>query len=167
MKVEFLREEAVQFLNLYNLFSERIENRAAFLLANGDVDVDADNILLHEAKKQKYNASILANYKIPNTIRNAYLELRVKEIMGLDIVIIDSPDSSINGVACPACNYVVFETKETGFFEICPVCSWQNDGCDSQEVSSANRTTMEEYIKTKTFEDAVTSVSVASMYKRK
>lgn len=51
----------------------------------------------------------------------------------------------MNKVACPACEYLVFANTETAFFEICPVCNWQNDGTAGNNYSSCNRTTLNRY----------------------
>ncbi|WP_425458660.1 CPCC family cysteine-rich protein [Actinomadura decatromicini] len=34
--------------------------------------------------------------------------------------------------ACPCCGYLTLEQR--GFFEICPVCFWEDDGQDEHDV---------------------------------
>ncbi|WGA65566.1 CPCC family cysteine-rich protein [Escherichia fergusonii] len=44
----------------------------------------------------------------------------------------------ISGISCKACGYFVFASKEEAFFEICPICNWQNDGKTGDQYSSCN-----------------------------
>ena len=70
---------------------------------------------------------------------------RNKKITGNNIKIINHLDDKIKGICCQACGYVVFENNEDAFFEICPVCGWQNDGKKENEYSSCNHCTMADF----------------------
>lgn len=147
MKVEFTHDEVVLFLKMYSLFKETLDDRVQTLLATGDIEDE----LVGEAKKQKYNEVIFENINISILIRNLHLEKLVKSITGNNISIIDHSDDSISGTACEACDYIVFESKEDAFYEICPVCGWQNDGSKGSKYSSANRMTISEYRHSESF----------------
>lgn len=148
MKVEFTHAEVVLFLKMYSLFKETLDDRVQILLATGDIEDE----LADEAKKQKYNEVILENINLSVLIRNLHLEQLVKSITGNDISIIDHSDDSISGTACEACDYIVFESEEDAFYEICPVCGWQNDGSKgSNKYSSANCMTISEYRDSESF----------------
>ncbi|PJZ59076.1 CPCC family cysteine-rich protein [Leptospira barantonii] len=46
---------------------------------------------------------------------------------------------------CPCCGYLTFE-EESGSFEICPVCYWENDNVQNDDPSysgGANRISLE------------------------
>ncbi|OAT26126.1 CPCC family cysteine-rich protein [Proteus myxofaciens] len=55
-------------------------------------------------------------------------------------------------VGCAACHYLVFKDKKESFFEICPVCGWQNDGTKGNEYSGCNHSSMNDYRQTEDFE---------------
>lgn len=155
MKVEFTHDEVVLFLKMYSLFKETLDDRVQTLLATGDIEDE----IAEEAKKQKYNEVILENTNISILIRNIHLEKLVKSITGNDIGIIDHSDDSISGVACEACDYIVFESGEDAFYEICPVCGWQNDGSKGSKYSSVNRTTILEYRNSESFKKNIADKS--------
>ncbi|MDE9564474.1 hypothetical protein KKI93_10435 [Xenorhabdus bovienii] len=67
----------------------------------------------------------------------------------------DHDDDLIVGIDCAACGYLVFENKEDSFYEICPVCRWQNDGKLEDEYSGCNHKTMNEYRKTNSFKKLI------------
>lgn len=147
MKVEFTHNEVVRFLRMHSLFKETLDDRVQTLLATGDIEDE----VVDEAKKQKYNDIILENTKISILIRNVHLEKIVKSISGNDIKIIDHCDEHISGVVCEACNFIVFENEEDAFYEICPVCGWQNDGSEDSKYSSVNHMSVSEYRNTESF----------------
>ena len=35
--------------------------------------------------------------------------------------------------ACPCCDYLTFEDKPSGTFDICPVCGWEDDEVQLQD----------------------------------
>ncbi|CAI2116733.1 Uncharacterised protein [Serratia entomophila] len=160
MKIEFTYSEVVDFLSSYNMFSLKPNERTRVLFENGVID--SDDVAL--AKKQEFNLEIKDAYIISPLIINKYLEHEVEVITGNSIEIIDHKDEDIHGLACNACNYVVFESKEDAFFEVCPVCGWQNDGSDPNDHSSANKTVMHEYIKSMEFKKLISEGE--GMYKR-
>jgi len=52
----------------------------------------------------------------------------------------------LNKAPCPCCgNYTLPKAPEAAFYEICPVCYWQNEGSEETAYSSANRSTLKEY----------------------
>ncbi|QAV23599.1 CPCC family cysteine-rich protein [Proteus hauseri] len=55
-------------------------------------------------------------------------------------------------VSCVACHYLVFKDKDEAFFEICPVCGWQNDGTTGDKYSECNHSTLADYRQTVDFE---------------
>ncbi|MEQ4922597.1 CPCC family cysteine-rich protein [Proteus hauseri] len=55
-------------------------------------------------------------------------------------------------VSCIACHYLVFKDKDEAFFEICPVCGWQNDGTKEGEYSGCNYSTLADYRQAEQFE---------------
>ena len=57
-------------------------------------------------------------------------------------------------VRCVACHYFVFKDKDEAFFEICPVCGWQNDGTKEGEYSGCNHSTLDDYRKTESFQES-------------
>lgn len=141
MCVEFTHQEVVRFLATYHLFSMTAKERFTSLLACGEIEDDS----FSQENAQKYNAIIAQSVKISDLLRNEYLEQAVKVITGNNITIIDHSDATIKGTACQACQYIVFESKEDSFFEICPVCTWQNDGTPNGEISSANHMTINDF----------------------
>lgn len=151
MKIEFTYLDVIEFLRLYSLFKEGISEREQTLIELGCIDQQSS----YESAKQEYNKLILDNILYSNLIKNSFLEAKVKEITGNDIIIIDHSDESIDGISCIACGYIVFEDKESSFFEICPVCGWQNDGKIADEYSSCNHATLNEYKKESDFKDRV------------
>ncbi|WP_256347973.1 CPCC family cysteine-rich protein [Escherichia fergusonii] len=48
----------------------------------------------------------------------------------------------------------VFRVRQQrrGFFEICPICNWQNDGKTGDQYSSCNHSTVNDYKKTDFFQ---------------
>ncbi|PHM59305.1 CPCC family cysteine-rich protein [Xenorhabdus sp. KK7.4] len=146
-KIEFSYSQVMDFLNVYSLFKEGIDERARILIEAGEIE----DKLPSEAIKQKYNLIILNNILYSKLLKNSFLEKTVKEITGNDISIIDRDNSLISGTHCPACNYIVFESKEDSFYEICPVCMWQNDGTIGDNYSSCNHSTINEYTKKDSF----------------
>lgn len=160
MKIEFTHDEVVYFLSSYKTFSLKLNDRARVLFENGIIDSD-DAVL---AKKQEFNFEIKDAYIISPLIVNKYLEHEIEAITGNAIEIIDHKDEDIHGVTCDACNYVVFENKEDAFFEVCPVCGWQNDGSDPSNYSGANKTIMYEYVKSMEFQRLISEGG--AMYKK-
>ncbi|MEQ2025923.1 CPCC family cysteine-rich protein [Xenorhabdus szentirmaii] len=75
----------------------------------------------------------------------------IKDITGNKITIIDHQENLITRVHCPACYYIVFENKDDEFYEICPVCQWQNDDSDGDNYSIYNHSTLNEYKETDYF----------------
>lgn len=61
----------------------------------------------------------------------------------------------ISGISCKACGYFVFASKEEAFFEICPICNWQNDGKTGDQYSSCNHSTVNDYKKTDFFQNKI------------
>ncbi|OAT48951.1 hypothetical protein M997_0873 [Proteus hauseri ATCC 700826] len=55
-------------------------------------------------------------------------------------------------VSCVACHYLVFKDKDEAFFEICPVCGWQNEGTTGDKYSRCNHSTLADYRQTVDFE---------------
>lgn len=151
MKIQFTHSDVIEFLRLYSLFKEGVSERLQTLIELGCIDEESS----YNGVKEKYNKIILENIFYPNLIKNSFLEAKIKEITGNDIIIIDHQDESIDGVACIACGYIVFEDKEDSFYEICPVCGWQNDGKIADEYSSCNHTTLNEYRKEIDFKNRV------------
>lgn len=147
IKIQTLHSEVITFLKLYSFFNSSVNERIEMLIATGELD----NENAYEAVKQKYNQLILESFNFSKLIKNSYLERRIKEITGNDIIILDHKDESIIGVSCIACNYIVFESKEDAYYEICPVCMWQNDGKKDNEYSGSNHCTLNDYKNTDEF----------------
>ncbi|MDX7988330.1 hypothetical protein FE392_13485 [Xenorhabdus sp. 12] len=147
MKIEFLYSEVISFLKLHSLFTENVDSRIQLLFELGEIEGE----LPSEAIKQKYNDVILDNFNYSKLLRNCFFEEIIKDITGNEILIIDRDDNLITGVHCSACNYIVFEDNEDAFYEICPVCRWQNDGSLGDNYSSCNHGTMNEYKETEFF----------------
>ncbi|PHM66253.1 CPCC family cysteine-rich protein [Xenorhabdus sp. KJ12.1] len=147
MKIEFLYSELIEFLKMHSLFKGSIDERIQLLIEAGEIEED----LPSEAIKQKYNDVILNNVNYSKLLKNSFFEKIIKDITGNEISIIGRDDYLISGIHCPACNYIVFENKEDSFYEICPVCMWQNDGSVGDDYSSCNHSTMNEYTKKDSF----------------
>lgn len=144
MKVEFLYNEVINFLTLHYLFSLSSNERAILLFEGGIIDDESISL----SKSQQFNTEIIAIQKISPLIMNSYLEKEVEGITGNKIKIVDRTDDSISGEPCAACNYIVFESADDSFFEICPVCGWQTDVLDVNGYSSLNRSNIKDYRKT-------------------
>lgn len=151
MKVEFTYREVMDFIRLHALFSKKLEDRVEALVESGVIE----DYLPIEAARQCYNKYIYEDLNYSKLIKNSFWEEVIREICGNDIVIIDHLDSEINGVCCDACGFVVFEDKEDSFFEICPVCAWQNDGKKGEQYSSSNHCTMVDYKSKEDFDEKV------------
>lgn len=147
MKIEFLHSEVIEFLKMYSLFKGSVDERTQLLIEAGEIEEG----LPSEAIKQKYNDVILNNIYYSKLLKNSFFEKIIKDITGNEVSIIDRDDNLISGIHCPACNYIVFENKEDSFYEVCPVCMWQNDGSIGDNYSSCNHSTMNEYKKTDYF----------------
>lgn len=144
MCIEFLHSDVVNFLNYNSLFNLNLNDRTDLLYENGIIDTKSTVL----SKKQIYNNDILDCYELSALIRNRYLEKQVKRITDNDIRIIDHPDSEITGVACIACEYVVFEDYEDSLFEVCPVCGWQTGQLNEDGYSKLNRSHLNSFINT-------------------
>ncbi|WP_347253694.1 CPCC family cysteine-rich protein [Leminorella grimontii] len=151
MKIEFTYNEVIEFIRLYSLFKTTAEDRTLFLIEHGVID---DNSSLESAKK-KYNQIIYDDLVFSRLIRNGFWENIVRSITGNEITILDHRDDTIKGVCCDACGYIVFENREDAFYEICPVCGWQNDGKVGDEYSSCNRCSMNDFKATEDFSHRV------------
>lgn len=149
MKIEFTYNEVINFIRTYSLFKKKTEERTQILIENGILD---DN-LPFDSMKQKYNHIIYDTILFSKLIKNSFWEKIIKDITDNDISILDHKDESISGVCCDACGYIVFEDKEDWYYEICPVCRWQNDGKIDDEYSGCNHCTLNEFKKTKDFND--------------
>lgn len=141
MKIEFTYSEVIDFIRIYSLFKKTVMDRAQFLSEHGVID---DNFL-SVSIKQKYNQLIYDDILLSNLIRNSFWEQVIKDITGNSISIIDHKDDTIKGVCCDACGYIVFDDKDDAFYEICPVCGWQNDSKLGDEYSGCNHCTMNEF----------------------
>lgn len=153
MKIEFKYDEVIDFIKCHSLLSMSLEERLQTLIESGIIE--EENPL--EAAKQEYNQEIKDGLVFSLLIKNSFWEATIKEITGNDIRIVDHNDEDITGVNCDACGYIVFEDKEDAFYEICPVCGWQNDGTSGAEYSGCNHSTMDDYKATADFENRVSS----------
>ncbi|PWD56527.1 CPCC family cysteine-rich protein [Pectobacterium parmentieri] len=149
MKIEFMYSEVMTFIGINSLFNKTIEDRVNFLIECGVIDSESPS----ESVQQKYNKVIYDETVFSILIKNSFWEEVIKNITGNNIVILDHKDDTINGVCCDACGYIVFEDKEDSFYEICPVCAWQNDGRLGDEYSSCNHGTMDDFKKGKDFNE--------------
>ncbi|MBW8775229.1 MAG: hypothetical protein JF596_09295 [Stenotrophomonas sp.] len=83
-----------------------------------------------------------AEQRAQSLVELAHWERTIAALTGAAIRITDHADASLVGLCCPACTCLVFTDEEDAFFEICPVCLWQNDGTAGDEYSGCNHVTM-------------------------
>lgn len=74
-------------------------------------------------------------------VTNNYLSKKYSMMDGSEIVVTGSIERL---EICPCCGYRTI--KERGFYEICPVCYWEDDGIDEiSRYSSPNHMSIEDY----------------------
>lgn len=74
-------------------------------------------------------------------VTNNYLSKKCSMMKGSEIEVIGNTDHLEK---CPCCGYRTI--KERGFYEICPVCYWEDNGVDEiNRYSSPNHMSIEDY----------------------
>lgn len=78
-------------------------------------------------------------------VKNSYLSKKCSKITGMDIEV----TGKVEGLElCPCCGYRTI--KKRGYYEICPVCYWEDDGIDNiNRYSSPNHMSIHDYRLTK------------------
>lgn len=150
------RKTAIALLSSIAMKDLSREKRASLLLDWWSLDEEdeefhvlppllQDEILSAEEplnpEKEYYNPlleiAISASYK---GIKNSYLAKALQELFGDTFEVVGEVERLL---PCPCCGYRTLQ--ERGQYEICPVCSWEDDGNNVLEkYSSCNRSTLKE-----------------------
>lgn len=149
------REEAIQYLVDYELKKLTKSDRESMILNWWGINEDDEEYrvlptqlrtLLIENEYPPENcdgdifdplvlAGLSHRYK---GVTNKYIQLRVKRDLCLETEITGDEESLL---ACPCCGYLTLTNRHD--FEICPVCSWEDDWVkDENQYSAANRQTL-------------------------
>lgn len=127
------RKEALTLLSLHYLIKLTDEEWENVLL---DMVEDLD-----ESNAAAYNEQVLAYYNEINIgVRNDFLSQEIFDLTGITVQVEGLEEELYK---CPCCGFKTLKTK--GEYEICRVCSWEDDGNrDPDSYSSANRDTLSE-----------------------
>ncbi|HEL3784890.1 TPA: hypothetical protein UM046_002668 [Stenotrophomonas maltophilia] len=138
MPIELRYADVIDFLRTHALLGMTAEQRAQSLVELGLIEEPDPAVAI----RAEFNAALRDTLAFSPLIRNAHWERTIAALTGAAIRITDHADASLVGLCCPACTCLVFTDEEDAFFEICPVCLWQNDGTAGDEYSGCNHVTM-------------------------
>lgn len=77
-----------------------------------------------------------------NIFNNKYLETIYHDFMNDNISIHD--ENIIQHAICPCCKFHTLNIEDS-FYDICPICKWENDGSELLNYSNVNRSSLFDY----------------------
>ena len=153
------RNEAISSIAKYELALLNKEEREKHILDFWSIDendkefhnlpevlqkelLNSDEPVYQDIMESRYNSLIVESLKYSyNGVTNEYLSKKIKEFIGKSVIIEGKVDTLL---PCPCCYYKTLEKR--GYYDICPVCEWEDDGNDDlYKHSSPNQMSISEY----------------------